>query len=74
MAKSHGHGRYGELLQLGQRKLDGVKEPVPQLGVFLSAGLVFLHKLCPHRSTAMFTFDSRFHLLSMIIDALAAAA
>ena len=74
VAEPHGHGRHGELLLLGRRKLDGLEQPVPQLGVFLAEGFVFLEEFRPRSSAAMFGLDGRFHFLSMIVDALATAA
>ena len=74
VAKPHGHGRHGELLLLGQRKLDGLKEPVPQLGVFLAEGFVSPGSVPPRRSAAVFGLDGRFHLFGMVVDGLAAAA
>ena len=73
-AQPHGHGRHGELLLLGQRKLDGLEQPVPQLGVFLAEGFVLPDQFLPGRSAAVFGLDGGHDLLGMVVDALAAAA
>ena len=41
-AQAHGQGRDGELLLLGRGELDGLEQPVPELGVLPAEGLVLL--------------------------------
>ena len=73
-AQAHGQGRDGKLLLLGQRELDGLAEPVPELGVFAAEGVVLLDQLLAGGSAAVLGLDGGQHLLGMVVSALAATA
>ncbi len=62
------------MLLLGQRKLDRLEEPLPQLCVFQPECFVYPDEFRPRRSATVFGLDGSTYLLGMVIDALAAAA
>ena len=62
------------MLLLGQRKLDGLEQPLPQLCVFQPECFVYSDEFRPRRSAAVFGLDGRTDLMGVVIDALAAAA
>jgi hypothetical protein len=71
-AQAHGQGGHGELLLLGQGELDGLEQPVPELGVLPAEGGVFLDQLLTGGSAAVFGLDGGQDLVGMVVDALAA--
>ena len=73
VAEPHAHALGGEHLLLGQRKLDGLIQPVPQLSIFPAEGGVFPSQFLMGRSAAVFSRDGRFYLLSMVVDGLPTA-
>ena len=73
-AQAHGQGRDGELLLLGQRELDGLEQPVPELGVLLAEGGVLLDQLLAGGSAAVLGLDGGQDLVGVVVDALAATA
>jgi hypothetical protein len=62
------------VLLLGQRKIDGLEQPFPQLRVFQVECFVYPDEFRPRRSATVFGLDGSTYLLAMVIDALAAAA
>ncbi len=68
-AQAHGQGRHGELLLLGQGELDGLEQPVPELGVLPAEGSVLLDQLLAGGSAAVLGLDGGQDLLGMVVDA-----
>src|SRR5262249_14417759 len=66
-------GRDGELLLLGQGKLDGLAQPVPELGVLPAEGLVLPDQFVSGGPTIVLGLDGGQDLLGMVVDALTAA-
>ena len=58
---------------LDQEELDGQRQPIPKLGVFLAQGLVLLDQLFSGRAARVFCGHGSMDLLGMVVDALAAA-
>ena len=73
-AQAHGQGRDGELLLLGQGELDGLEQPVPELGVLAAEDFVLLDQFLSGGSAAVLGLDGGQDLLGMVVDALAATA
>src|SRR5205814_4045856 len=73
-AQAHGPGGHGELLLLGPGELDGLEQPVPELGVLLAERRIFLEQWLPRRSVAVLGLDGGQDLLGMVVDTLAATA
>src|SRR5215470_12855284 len=73
-AQAHGQGSHGELLLLGLGELDGVKEPVPELGVLAAEVLILLEEWLPGGSAAVAGLDGSQDLLGMIVVGLTATA
>src|SRR5271154_581732 len=73
-AQSHGQGRDGELLLFGQGELDGLEQPIPELGVLAAEDVVLLDQSFASRSAAVLGLNGGQDLLGMIVDALAATA
>ena len=71
-AQAHGQGRDGELLLLGQGELDGLEQPVPELGVLPAEGFVLPDQFLSGGSAAVLGLDGGQDLLGMVVDALAA--
>ena len=59
MAEPHGQGGDRERLLLDQRKLNGLEQPFPDLGVFPAKGCVFPDQFLPGRSAAVLGLDGR---------------
>src|SRR5262245_58555012 len=72
-AQAHGQGRHSELLLLGQRELDGLEQPIPELEVLPAEGGVLFDQFLSAGSAAVLGLDGGQDLLGMIGDALAAA-
>ena len=70
VAEPHAHALGGEHLLLGRSKVDGLVQPVPQLGIFLAEDGDFPVFFLMGRSAAVFGLDGRFHLVSMVVDGL----
>jgi hypothetical protein len=73
VAEPHAHALGGEHLLLGRSKLDGLVQPVPQLGIFPAEGGEFPVLFLVCRSAAVSVLDGRFHLSSMVVDGLPTA-
>ena len=73
-AQAHGQGRRGEFLLLGRWELDGLEQPVPELGVLVAEEIVLLNQFLSSRSATVLGFNGGQNLLGMIVDALAATA
>ena len=56
-AQAHGQGGDGELLLLGQGELDGLEQPVPELGVLAAEGLVLSDQFLSGGSAAVLGLD-----------------
>src|SRR5262249_45697903 len=72
-AQAHGQRGDGELLLLGRGELDGLEQPVPELGVLLAEGRVVREELLPGGSAGVLGRDGRQDFAGMVVDALAAA-
>ncbi len=62
VAEPHAHADGGEHQLFGQRKLDGLIQPVPQLGIFPLGGLSIPAQFRLGWSAAVFGLDGLFHL------------
>ena len=72
-AQSHGQGHRGELVLLDQGEVDGQRQPIPKLGVFLAQDLVLLDQLFSGQAARVFRDHGGMDLLRTVVDALAAA-
>lgn len=73
-AQAHGQGRHGKLLWRGQWELDGLEQPVPELGVLAAEGFILPDQLLSGGSAAVLGLDSGQDLVGMVVDALATAS
>ena len=71
-AQPHRRGGDGELALLARGELDGLSEPVPELGILLTEVLILLDQLGPRRSPVVRVLDGGLDLLGMIVDGLSA--
>jgi hypothetical protein len=73
-AQAHGQGRDRELLFLGQGEVDGLEQPIRELGVLTAEDVVALDQFLSGRSAAMLSLDGGQDLLGVAEDALTATA
>ena len=71
-AQAHRGGGDGELLPSGLGEVDGLREPVPELGILVAEGLELVEELRPRRSAGMLGLDGGLDLLGMVVDGLSA--